>query len=363
VKTFENGQGKGYGFITFKKLEEAQKAIEGMHDKPQPEGKPLLVTMGTRQPGEGKGKGKDGGEKGKGTGSKVSKTAALPAGLVGTVPTASAATEGGKKPKKEVPTGSQICVRNLSKDAKEEDLRKQFKGFGKITDVSVKTFENGQGKGYGFITFKKLEEAQKAIEGMHDKPQPEGKPLLVTMGTRQPGEGKGKGKDGGEKGKGKGGKGKGKAKGQQNAAAYQYPYGYYPYSQEQVQNAWAMHLQYYQQALQAQAYYSGFTGGVIPSEAAISAAASSKKESAAAAAVAPASDKEYTGQVKSISNKNGYGFITCSETKAAYGRDVFVDAALLPDIEVKSKVTFTVELSEKGHPRASKVTKIADAED
>ena len=30
-----------------------------MHEKPQPEGKPLLVTMATRQPGEGKGK--DGG--------------------------------------------------------------------------------------------------------------------------------------------------------------------------------------------------------------------------------------------------------------------------------------------------------------
>ena len=32
-----------------------------MHEKPQPEGKPLLVTMAAHQPGEGKGKGKDGG--------------------------------------------------------------------------------------------------------------------------------------------------------------------------------------------------------------------------------------------------------------------------------------------------------------
>ena len=32
-----------------------------MHEKEQPEGKPLLVTMATRQPGEAKGKGKDGG--------------------------------------------------------------------------------------------------------------------------------------------------------------------------------------------------------------------------------------------------------------------------------------------------------------
>ena len=38
-----------------------ERSAQGMHEKPQPEGKPLLVTMGTRQPGEGKGKGKDGG--------------------------------------------------------------------------------------------------------------------------------------------------------------------------------------------------------------------------------------------------------------------------------------------------------------
>ena len=34
---------------------------QAMHEKPQPEGKPLLVTMAAHQPGEGKGKGKDGG--------------------------------------------------------------------------------------------------------------------------------------------------------------------------------------------------------------------------------------------------------------------------------------------------------------
>lgn len=40
------------------------KRPQAMHEKPQAEGKPLLVTMGTRQPGEGKGKGKDGGGSG-----------------------------------------------------------------------------------------------------------------------------------------------------------------------------------------------------------------------------------------------------------------------------------------------------------
>jgi len=36
-------------------------SFQAMHEKEQPEGKPLLVTMATRQPGEAKGKGKDGG--------------------------------------------------------------------------------------------------------------------------------------------------------------------------------------------------------------------------------------------------------------------------------------------------------------
>eukprot|EP00913_Durusdinium_trenchii_P011990 g11264.t1 len=247
---------------------------------------------------------------------------------------------------KEKPSGAQICVRNLGKDVKEEDVRKLFEGVGTITAVSLKTLKmpgsgNGTCKGYGFVTFSAVEEAKKAIEAMHEKPQ----------------EGKGKdgGKDGGEKGKGKGKKGKGKT-----AAGYQYPYGYYPsYSPEQLQAIQMQYYQYYQQALQAQAYYSGFTGGVIPSEAAISAAA--KKEGAAPPAPsAPVSDKEYIDLRKSISAKNGYGFITCSETKVAYGRDVFVDASLLPDIEVKSKVSFKVELSEKGHPRAAQVSKIED---
>ena len=36
-------------------------SAQGMHEKLQPEGKPLLVTMAAHQPGEGKGKSKDGG--------------------------------------------------------------------------------------------------------------------------------------------------------------------------------------------------------------------------------------------------------------------------------------------------------------
>ena len=49
-------------FVATKRRQYQQRTFaQGMHEKPQPEGKPLLVTMAVHQPGEGKGKGKDGG--------------------------------------------------------------------------------------------------------------------------------------------------------------------------------------------------------------------------------------------------------------------------------------------------------------
>jgi len=70
----------------------------------------------------------------------------------------------------------------------------------------------------------------------------------------------------------------------------------------------------------------------------------------------PTLKQEHEGQLKSISAKNGYGFISCDKTKAHYKRDVFVDSSLLPEgIQVNDKVIFSLTLSEKGHPRATSV--------
>merc|ERR1719162_267173 len=61
--------------------------------------------------------------------------------------------------------------------------------------------------------------------------------------------------------------------------------------------------------------------------------------------VAPqAGGKEYTGTLKSLSSRNGYGFIDCAEIKNQYGRDVYVSADLLPQgaSETGAKLRFTV---------------------
>jgi len=285
-------------------------------------------------------------------------------------------TAEGPKKTEEKKEGAQIWIGNLvEQTATEEEVRRHFGGFGQIKDVKFKVNKKrGEKSFYAFATFSTLEQAKQAVEVMNGKVLAEGtEPIAVSFADRQVadiGKGKGKGKD--AKGGGKAAKGKGKVKGQPSYSNQgQYPY--YPYySAEQLQSAWALHAQYYQQiqaqALQAQAYYSGFTGQVIPSQAAISAAsnaATSTKEKEAAATNKPPPpeppNKEFIGHVKSISAKNGYGFIICDETKSLYDRDVFVEQKTLPeDVEVKSKVAFSVELSEKGHPRATVVRKLAD---
>ena len=138
------------------------------------------------------------------------------------------------------------------KDATTEQLQNLFQPFGELIGVDVKKNTDGTCRGYGFVTYTSIADANKAISAMNNK-QVEGKSLIVVLSDRQQGTtkaereaqatgGKGaKGKDGKE---GKGGdKGKGKSKQPANIAnalpaanppwPYQgegtYPYGYgYP---------------------------------------------------------------------------------------------------------------------------------------
>jgi len=104
--------------------------------------------------------------------------------------------------------GIKLHVRNLTTDMKEPTLRELFEPFGTVTDVKVvQDRETGLGKGYGFVRFATMEEAKKAVEGMHLK---EG--LQVGLAGQ-----KGEGREGKGERRGKGeGKGKGKSKGKDN---------------------------------------------------------------------------------------------------------------------------------------------------
>jgi len=169
-----------------------------------------------------------------------------------------------------------------------------------------------------------------------------------------------------------GGKGKTKAAPPAPIATdQQYPYNYSLLQQMYANQAYspqaypaqafqqalqAQIMQAHAQALSAQAYYSQLANqAIVPGASAISAAQLSQQQESASDAEAKAAlisktgtDKEYEGVLKSISAKNGYGFISCSETKDILKRDVFVDSALLPDdLKVGDKVSFALTLSEK----------------
>merc|ERR1712194_114751 len=65
----------------------------------------------------------------------------------------------------------------------------------------------------------------------------------------------------------------------------------------------------------------------------------------------------YEGSLKSISAKNGYGFVVCAETYNLYGRDVYIDKEILPEgAKPTDRIKFTVSLNAKNHPKAVTAT-------
>merc|ERR1712232_565200 len=74
---------------------------------------------------------------------------------------------------------------------------------------------------------------------------------------------------------------------------------------------------------------------------------------------APPRDMQYEGSVKSLSERHGKGFIACEQVNRVYGRDVYIPKEMVGDLKVLDRVRFTIQLSDKGHPQATSVTKIA----
>merc|ERR1719498_2233495 len=56
---------------------------------------------------------------------------------------------------------------------------------------------------------------------------------------------------------------------------------------------------------------------------------------------------DYTGTIKSFSNKNGYGFIDCADLKAMGYQDVWMHGDIKQYLEIGQNVTFTAFLAGK----------------
>lgn len=75
--------------------------------------------------------------------------------------------------------GNKVYVGNLAFNIDSEGLKKLFEKFGATTEAEVISDRyNGRSKGFGFVTFEKDEDAQKAIAEMNEK-EVEGRSIKV----------------------------------------------------------------------------------------------------------------------------------------------------------------------------------------
>lgn len=77
-----------------------------------------------------------------------------------------------------------VYVKNLMPDIKEDELRELFAGFGPITSVTIQRDASGVSRGYGFVNFERHEDAVAAIQQMHDK-EYIGKRLYVSRAQKK----------------------------------------------------------------------------------------------------------------------------------------------------------------------------------
>lgn len=81
-------------------------------------------------------------------------------------------------------SGVNLYVKNLDETVDDDALRKHFETFGKITSVKVMTDENKRSKGFGFVCFENPDEATKAVTEMNSKMLGT-KPLYVAIAQRK----------------------------------------------------------------------------------------------------------------------------------------------------------------------------------
>ncbi|XP_039078414.1 polyadenylate-binding protein 1-like [Hyaena hyaena] len=146
VMTDESGKSKGFGFGSFKRHEDAQKAVDEMNGK-ELNGKQIYV--GRAQ-------------------NKVERQTELKHRF--------------KQMKQDWITryqGVNVCVKNLDDGIDDERLRKEFSTFGTITSAKV-MMEGGRSNVFGFVCFSSPEEATRAVTEMNGKIVAT-KPLYVAL--------------------------------------------------------------------------------------------------------------------------------------------------------------------------------------
>jgi len=151
VQLDDEGRSKGFGFVNFENHEQAQVAVDALHDS-EYKGRKLFV-------------------------SRAQKKAEREDELRKTY-------EAAKQEKMGKYQGVNLYIKNLEDDIDDEKLRAEFEPFGTITSCKVMCDEKGTSKGFGFVCFSSPDEATKAVAEMNNKIIGT-KPLYVSLAQRR----------------------------------------------------------------------------------------------------------------------------------------------------------------------------------
>jgi len=147
----DEGKSRGFGFVNYENHEEAQQAVDTLHDSDL-KGKKLYVSRAQK---------------------KAEREEELRRSY-----------EQAKMEKMSKYQGVNLYIKNLEDDIDDERLRGEFEPFGTITSAKVMRDEKGLSKGFGFVCFSSPDEATKAVAEMNNKIIGS-KPLYVSLAQRR----------------------------------------------------------------------------------------------------------------------------------------------------------------------------------
>jgi polyadenylate-binding protein len=151
IQLDEEGKSKGFGFVNYENHEEAQIAVDKLHDT-EHHGRKLFVSRAQK---------------------KAEREEELRRSY-----------EQAKMEKLSKYQGVNLYIKNLEDDVDDEKLRVEFEAFGTVTSCKVMRDDKGTSKGFGFVCFSSPDEATKAVAEMNNK-MIGSKPLYVSLAQRR----------------------------------------------------------------------------------------------------------------------------------------------------------------------------------
>ncbi|KAI9481622.1 MAG: hypothetical protein EXX96DRAFT_481664 [Benjaminiella poitrasii] len=78
-----------------------------------------------------------------------------------------------------------VYIKNLDENVKDDKLREIFEQYGPITSAVVQVDDEGKSKGFGFVNYENHEDAQKAVDALNETEQADGKILYVARAQKK----------------------------------------------------------------------------------------------------------------------------------------------------------------------------------